>query len=940
MNAGYFATHGLQLLAAGFEPIPLNGKRPFLKHWEDTVLSADQLGFWVERYGALNVGLRTGKLAAVDIDLYDADVADRVFAAFVERFGPAPVRLGQAPKQMLVYAAAAPGTKITSSSWYRPIPDVGEKENRVEILGVGQQFVAYGIHPDTHQPYTWPGDSLLDMEVWELPVLDLAEAAQWIRDVLPTLIPVDWAKKGSGASGGAAGDGDDAFDAVKQRHDDVDLDALRWMLAQLPLERCDDREDWRNTIFAVHHQFTGTEFEEVALDLVDTWSSQSHKHVTGVVPAIWQEAKEQRGGGLVTIGTLKAWLGDTWKNYRKTAVTQEAVVQTLDWSDRIRVADEVLLLGALAAEIRVAHLTALDRAALVKMYQRRLKELKGVLIEIKEVRRLLEAPRAERSTEDQVSTDDPFFLGPDWAKAWFWVGSEDAFVNRKTKQLCSLLTFNTMHKWDVTNLSVKEGDRDVMYSPYDRMATHWRVKVVDKLAYHPRFPEVFELGGLTFANTYRDDLRVKPDKTVTAAGKKLVAAVERHLQLLIPDTRERDLFRAWLAHNYLHPGVKIRWAPLLKGAEGDGKSLFGELLQILLGMPNVRTMSADTVQNSPFSGWSAGQCVVVLEEVKFHGHNRFDVVNKLKPYISNNSVELHSKGKDPMNALNVSNYLALTNHDDAMPLAEGDRRYFVIRSPWKTKTDLNDFLDVVYDLTRDQHFDQIFDLGRDNPGQLALWLSNAKIPAEFKPDGEAPATEAKRQMIHATGDDIESLVFEVLEAGRYGVLDQEAIEATANAMRARRAAEAETDPTAQVPLRKLAEELAKDAAARRKAAGFPEPLPDGADEETRKAYEKRLSSRGSAPRVKGVGPNVLALPLLKSEIEQRGRRPVTDRRVREALDKKRFRPMKGPPSRGDRAQQVPWQGTRPAVWVRDGVAIRENAEAIAELDRTISPDFD
>lgn len=936
MSTGYFATHGLQLLAAGFEPIPLNGKRPFLKHWEDVVLSVDQLGFWVEKYGACNVGIRTANLAPVDIDFYDAVVSDAIAHSFAAQFGKAPVRIGQAPKQLLAYAAKAPGTKITSASWVSP----DGKENRVEILGVGQQFVVSGIHPDTQQPYAWPGESLLDMELWEMPVLDRAEASRWLEEQLPALIPADWVLKASGSAGAAVGDEEDAFDTIKQRHDDVDIAAARWMLNELlDGQFYDDRPNWMNAGRALHHQFYGTESEEEAFELWDAWSSHSAKYVGGLCAAEWDRFKDQRSK-LSTIGTLKAWLGDTWKNYRKTAVTQEAVVQTLDWSDRIRVADEVLLLGALAAEIRVAHLTALDRAALVKMYQRRLKELKGVLIEIKEVRRLLEAPRAERSTEDQVSTDDPFFLGPDWAKAWFWVGSEDAFVNRTTKQLCSLLTFNTMHKWDVANLSVKEGDRDVLYSPYDRMATHWRVKVVDKLAYHPRFPEVFELGGLTFANTYREDLRVKPDKTVTAAGKKLVAAVERHLQLLIPDTRERDLFRAWLAHNYLHPGVKIRWAPLLKGAEGDGKSVFGELLQILLGMPNVRTMSADTVQNSPFSGWSAGQCVVVLEEVKFHGHNRFDVVNKLKPYISNNSVELHSKGKDPMNALNVSNYLALTNHDDAMPLAEGDRRYFVIRSPWKTKTDLNDFLDVVYDLTRDQHFDQIFDLGRDNPGQLALWLSKAKIPAEFKPDGEAPATEAKRQMIHATGDDIESLVFEVLEAGRYGVLDQEAKEATANALRARRAAEAETDPTAQVPLRKLAEELAKDAAARRKAAGFPEPLPDGADEEKRKAYEKHLSSRGSAPRVKGVGPNVLALPLLKSEIEQRGRRPVTDRRVREALDKKRFRPMKGPPSRGDRAQQVPWQGTRPAVWVRDGVAIRENAEAIAELDRTISPDFD
>lgn len=91
----------------------------------------------------------------------------------------------------------------------------------------------------------------------------------------------------------------------------------------------------------------------------------------------------------------------------------------------------------------------------------------------------------------------------------------------------------------------------------------------------------------------------------------MARALERHLSLLIPNRRERQIFRAWLAHNYLHPGVKVRWAPLLKGCPGDGKSMFGELLELVLGVDNLKLMNADTIQTSPFSGWvedSASPC--------------------------------------------------------------------------------------------------------------------------------------------------------------------------------------------------------------------------------------------------------------------------------------------------------------------------------------------
>jgi hypothetical protein len=40
----------------------------------------------------------------------------------------------------------------------------------VEVLGKGSQIAAYGIHPDTKQPYEWPLESLVNSDLEHLPV--------------------------------------------------------------------------------------------------------------------------------------------------------------------------------------------------------------------------------------------------------------------------------------------------------------------------------------------------------------------------------------------------------------------------------------------------------------------------------------------------------------------------------------------------------------------------------------------------------------------------------------------------------------------------------------------------------------------------------------------------------------------------------------------------
>ena len=915
-----YASLGPKLLAQGFEPIPVAGKAPVIKHWQETVLHRDQVAYWAQNgQGDLNVGLRTAGLAPIDVDIYDAEVSARVVAAARARFGDAPERVGMPPKALLLYAAVEPGTKITSPIWVSP----DGREHRVEVLGIGQQFVAAGIHPDTHKPYAWKGDNIADLELWMLPAIRRDEVAVWINTELPELIPSDWVQKGSGSAGVLSGSDDD-MPWVQQRHDDVDLEALRWMLDQLPQDYCDDRNSWRNVIFAAHHQFRGTEEELEALEIVDEWSSKSVKYVTGVVAAIWEKVNHQRDAGLIAIGSLKSWVGlDAWAAYRaqRRSAVSSAVVAEAGWRERISTADAVTLKGPLAAEIRAAKLEKIDRETLVKHVQRRLAALEGVSPSIAAVRELLAAPRPEMAVADDVELGDALSLAPAWAQPWVWDAGADCYVHRRTKEERTITSFNAEFSRNGADLIVG----DERFDPHTMMTRFWRVPVVSGRMYYPpadsRDP-IITFEDVRYLNSFRADLVVKPDAKVTPAGQQLRTALERHLSVLTPDARESALLRYWLAHNYLQPGVKIRWAPTIKGCEGDGKTIFLDVLGVVLGAANARTLNGDTVLNSTFTGWAEGAAVVMVEEIRFQGHNRFEVANRLKPYITNDRIDVHAKGRDPRTVLNATNYMFATNHVDMLPIDDGDRRYFVLHSPFERKELMETALQKRFGLSRKEHFAEIKALASAHPGQLALWLAESEKPAEFNENGDAPITGARGITIQASREnDTEELVRRVLEGGAAGVRDQEA----AAALSAWR--DAPDDPA----LRQEADRTCS-------VAGWPG-LPHTADADGWKAFSAVRTQQGTAPLVTGVGPDVVAFERLVDVLGD-GRKAPSGRQIREALHAAGFQPLPGPQSRGSRARQVRWNGALCSIWVRDEMLGADETRIRAELGRTLAADFD
>jgi energy-coupling factor transporter ATP-binding protein EcfA2 len=97
---------------------------------------------------------------------------------------------------------------------------------------------------------------------------------------------------------------------------------------------------------------------------------------------------------------------------------------------------------------------------------------------------------------------------------------------------------------------------------------------------------------------------------------------------------------------------------LIQGGEGCGKSTLAEILRAVLGRRNISKLNATDVMNSQFNDWAYGSQLVVMEEVRMMGHNRYAVMDTMKPCISDDFIGLNCKFEPKRTVPNVTNYLS------------------------------------------------------------------------------------------------------------------------------------------------------------------------------------------------------------------------------------------------------------------------------------------
>lgn len=180
MSDNYMEQFGSKLVDAGYRIIPImpGTKRPGrfdgtkwneLPRWNEIHAQSGHVDVW-SKWPGCGVGILTGEVIAIDIDILDQEVAIKVGNVFQEHLGSTDlIRVGKAPKALYLYRTHEQFQKISL--------------HPIEVLAKGQQFVAYAVHPDTNKPYTWPFAGPHETPIESLPlvtreqVLKAAEAA-------------------------------------------------------------------------------------------------------------------------------------------------------------------------------------------------------------------------------------------------------------------------------------------------------------------------------------------------------------------------------------------------------------------------------------------------------------------------------------------------------------------------------------------------------------------------------------------------------------------------------------------------------------------------------------------------------------------------------------------------------------------------------------------
>ena len=179
----------LALVAKGYTPIPVIGKKPPLKKWQETTgVSKATLEEWDRDWpNASNTGILTKLTPTIDLDLLNepaAVAAEKLIRKRFDGLGCVLTRIGRAPKRAILFRTETSFKKLTTNF----LVLTGAGAEKIEFLADGQQLVAHGIHPDTQGPYTWIVGDPTRVEYKDLPKITAEEAERLQDDVVAMLV--------------------------------------------------------------------------------------------------------------------------------------------------------------------------------------------------------------------------------------------------------------------------------------------------------------------------------------------------------------------------------------------------------------------------------------------------------------------------------------------------------------------------------------------------------------------------------------------------------------------------------------------------------------------------------------------------------------------------------------------------------------------------------
>ncbi len=296
----------------------------------------------------------------------------------------------------------------------------------------------------------------------------------------------------------------------------------------------------------------------------------------------------------------------------------------------------------------------------------------------------------------------------------------------------------------------------------------FKVPVAQDVAFRPDRPSremsVDDLGR-TVINSF-----LKPNIKTTNGD---VTRFFNHMALLFPDDRDRTIILSYMAACVQYPGKKFQWCPVVQGVKGNGKTFFMSAVGYAVGERYVHPVNAEELgaNGVKFNSWLFGKLLIIVEEIFVR--DRHHILESLKPLITNTRLEFQGKGKDQFAGDNRANFIMATNHKDAVPVDEEERRYAIFYTRQQSAEDLvrDGFLlsigtgDDPADGAPTEYMRRLWDWFNDEGGKEAVagWLASWTIPDEFNPATvlhRAPRTSAWKEARQRSRSPAEELIRE------------------------------------------------------------------------------------------------------------------------------------------------------------------------------------
>lgn len=618
-------------------------KGPTYAGWQNTVTKVEDAARWPADG---NIGVLAAHTPGVDIDVLDGNLAVEMEVFVSGLLGEAPTRIGRAPKRLMVYRAASPFRKVNSAVFV----DSEGREHRVEVLGNGQQFVGYGVHPGTGKPYQWVGEvgDLRDVDTFELNTITVEQAKAIVVEFERRAALLGWEKKGTASGGGAE---DDDLNFLRPKPDLVEGELEAAVGAFSNPGR--DYDLWVKVGAALHHQ---TEGGADGLDLWHEWSAKSDLYDADAVDRKWASFGNYTGRN-ASVAFILAETKEARAKFKKIASTGEfdAMLARIEASNDV---DE--LINVIPPEIRKIDLPLYRSELLISKVQARASKIAGVRIPVKAFREpKVASKKTEEPSPDSLAAalrlendlahyilDDQFNGGKHitrFSKMWWeyrggvWKRAEDDMISSKVTK--TLLRLTEMNDERLTSLFSRAAE-----SRGDRLnaLASTIVSLLEKIVAEEGGDDPLNLNAgrvPMVMNTLNCELWFKDDGSFEVRdhnpASKLTSQIgcvydpdaesptwDRALQTIFRGSLEPDeVIRHWeeIIGYALQPVRHVPVCMLMMGPGSNGKTFAMEIATAVAGSDAVSAMSLAEISrgaNTHFADGLQGKLMLLDDDLK------------------------------------------------------------------------------------------------------------------------------------------------------------------------------------------------------------------------------------------------------------------------------------------------------------------------------------